>query len=187
MRKIILSLAAVLCITYSFAQTKKTSFYGGIVVSKSAYLSNAETNKALGIGLEGQLEHRLSKRFSLTVSAGYNHFTGDYTYPNYWGPLKDTTIHHYSNIPVLGGIKFYCLNQLYLGAEVGVVIGADKNTGTHSALTPSIGYKISTGKNNSIDLGLRLINVNPGFGIPEANSLTKGGYGLWSFKVAYGF
>lgn len=188
MKETLTALLLTFVTTLSFSQTKKTFYYGGVVTSLPAYLSDkTETNKTIGLGLELQYEHFFSHRFSLTASAGYSHFQGKYTYLNFAGnSVKDTTIKTFAIVPVFAGLRFYCWKAIYLGAETGALIAAHKNAGSFLAVAPSIGYKIVTSGKHNLDVGLRLLNT-AGFGAPEGNSLKGGGYGIWSFKLAYGF
>ncbi|MDI3322460.1 hypothetical protein [Pinibacter soli] len=187
MKKSLLLLMTSLTFVFSFAQSKKTSYSVGALLSRPAYFSNTENNNATGFGFEIQTERLFSKKISCTASAGYIHFSGPYTYVNYSSFAHDTTINSYGNVPLFAGLRFYCWNKLFLGAEIGAMIQASSNTGTHLSLAPSVGYKFDIAKQRGIEVGLRLINTLPSYGVPEANSLMKGGYGIWVLKVAYAF
>lgn len=187
MKNIILTLIAAFFVTTTFSQEKNTFYYGGISISTPAYFPGLSANKAIGIGMEFHREHFFAKKFSWVAGAGYNHFTGDYSYFDFTRSGKDTTIHGFSNIPVLTGIHFYLSKEVYIGAEMGIAISAGKNLGTGFLASPSVGYKVSMGEKNNIDFGIRLMNVLQLPSTPESNSLTRGGYGIWSFKIAYGF
>ena len=172
---------------FAFSQNKNTFYYGGITISNPAYFPGVSTSKAVGFGIELQREHFFSEKFSWIVSAGYNHFSGNYSYFNSLNSAKDTVIHNFDNIPLLTGVKFYFVRNIYVGAEAGLLIGINKNIGTVFSLAPSAGYKIQIGKKNDIDVGIRLINAMQFAAPPESNSLRKGGYGIWSLKIAYSF
>jgi hypothetical protein len=187
MKKLLLLVIAISTFIPSFSQTKKTSYSVGALLAGPAYFPNTESNSATGIGFEIQREHLFTKKFSWTASAGYIHFSGPYTYVNYSSIEHDTTINSYGNIPAFLGLRYYCWKKLFLGAEIGAMIKASNNTGTHLSLAPSVGYKFHIAKQHGIDVGLRLINALAGFGTPESNGLTNGGYGVWVFKAAYSF
>ncbi len=165
-----------------FAQGSTASYSIGAVVSRAAYLRALETSEATGLGLDIKREQRFGHRFAWTVAAGFNYFTGDYTYLKFNTQQHFTTINHQANIPVLGGVKYYFGGGFYASGEVGLLVGADGNTGTHPAVAPSAGY-LFAGK-HKIDAGIKLVNVIEGFGIPENNGLQNGGYGFWSVRVA---
>lgn len=178
--------AGLVAIT-SFAQSKKTTYSIGALVSRPAYFPNTESNNATGIGFEIQREHLFSKKFSWTASAGYIHFSGAHNYIDYSGLPHDTSLNSYGNIPVFAGLRYYFWKKLFLGGEAGAMIQASKNTGTLFSLAPSLGYKFNVAYKHAIDASVRLINTLPGYGTLEANSLSKGGYGIWVLKVAYAF
>jgi hypothetical protein len=187
MKKLPLLLITTFAFISSFSQTKKTTYSVGALVSTPAYFPNTETNNTTGIGFEIQTERLFSKKFSCTASAGYIHYSGNYTYINYSSFAHDTTINSYGNVPLFAGLRFYCWKKLFLGAEIGAMIQASSNTGTHLSLAPSVGYKFAVGKQQGIDVGVRLVNTLPSYGVPEENGLMKGGYGVWVLKVAYSF
>ncbi|MBV4357244.1 hypothetical protein [Pinibacter aurantiacus] len=187
MKKLLLLLVTSLTFMLSFAQSKKTTYSAGLLLSKPAYFSNTESNNTTGVGLEIQTERLFSKNFSCTASLGYIHFSGTYTYIDYSSIAHDTSISSYGHIPLFAGLRYYCWKKLFLGAEIGAMIQGSSNTSTHISLAPSVGYKFDVAKQHGIDVGLRLINTLPGYGTPEANTLTKGGYGIWVLKAAYAF
>ncbi len=87
-------------------------------------------------------------------------------------------------MPVLVGLRYFIWKSFYITGEAGVSIRMGHNTGTHLTLAPAAGYIIPI-KKSHIDLGIKLMNVVEGGGIPESTSLQRGGYGYWTFRIAY--
>jgi hypothetical protein len=109
-------------------------------------------------------------------------------YANYTTLRPDTTVNNYALLSALVGLKYYVTGRFYLSGQAGLVTGVSisgsNDAGTHLALAPSAGLLLPV-KSSAVDISFRLVNVTGGGGIPESNNLRVGGYGFWSFRIAW--
>jgi len=186
--KTLLSLFIFLFVLTSagFCQRNPASYSIGLDISKPVYFSYGNTSSAMGIGLNLNREKKLGKRFSWTAGIGFNYFSGNFHYYKFTNGTGDTISKNFAILPIVTGFKYHFAENFFMQFQGGVAAGISKNTGTEFVLIPSIGYVLPTPK-PKIELALQLANVIQGFGIAENNSLSNGGYGYWSFRIAYHF
>ncbi len=132
-----------------------------------------------GIGGGVEAGYFLNKKFEININLSYHHFNGDVI-----DFYKKDTIHGFSIIPVLPGLKYFITKRLYANAAAGIVVGA-KNAGNHFALSPSVGLLLPVSSKSAIDIGIKLIGVPLGYSFSENIFLNKGGYSYLGFRVAY--
>jgi len=171
---------------HSFAQNKKVLYCIGASVSTPAYFARNGKSTATGLGIDIKREQFFSRHFAWSVSAGFNYFSGNYSYYKFIGNPGDTEVKNFAFMPVLAGIKYYFTNALYVSAETGALIKLGDNTSTKFALAPSAGVSLPADK-STIDISVKLINAIQPFSPLEGNSLKNGGYGYWSLRLAIGF
>jgi len=146
---------------YIFNPSNRTPFGGG----------NADIFAGPTAGADIRLQYDLSKRLSVTLTTGYNHFFID-------KDLKDlpfTDFCDVGQIPVKAGFKaFFWEDQFYGLAEVGAGFTVTKNSpfaeDTTVILAPGIGWA-----NEYIDLSLRY------------EHFTEFETGQVALRLAYGF
>lgn len=179
----------IICIclgSQSFAQNKKVLYGIGASVSTPAYFTRNGKSTATGFGMDIKREQFFSRHFAWSVSAGFNYFSGNYSYYKFMGNPGDTAVKNFAFMPVLAGVKYYFTNTLYISAETGALIKLGDNTSTKFALVPSAGVNLPVGK-STIDISIKLVNAIQPFSPLEGNSLKNGSYGYWSLRLAIGF
>ena len=171
--KILLVLTISLFVTSnSFAQETETKNYDqgfklGIGINGGLPLNDPYD---FNLGADARLQYDLSKRYSLTLTSGFNNFfvKGD-----------DNDLGY---IPVKAGFKAFVFKEsLYLMGEAGaafaVTNGYDK---TSLLLSPSIGYIAG-----NFDISLRYEHLSDFPSI--SNNEVKNGLGQVGIRLAYGF
>lgn len=134
----------------------------------------------LAIGGDVRLQYDLNKRYSLTLTTGYNHFFVD-------GKNFDGSSNDLGFIPAKAGFKaFFWEDQFYAMGEAGAAFAVSKNfDNTSLILSPSIGYA-----NKYIDISLRYEYYSD-FPIIKTSSVFGGstaeGTGQLALRLAYGF
>ncbi|NMH29306.1 hypothetical protein [Flavobacterium silvaticum] len=126
------------------------------------------------LGGDVRLQYDFSKRYSVTLTTGYDHFFAD-DYNNI--PTRDLGM-----IPVKAGFKaFFWEDQFYVMGEAGAAIPVTKGYDDVSAvLSPSIGWA-----NKSFDLSLRYEYYSD---VPTIrNNDYRNGTGQIALRFAYGF
>ncbi len=166
--------------------TSKLTWFPG---AELLFTTNAENRsqklKATGIGIGIKMERHFSSSFSWTVAAHFNYFKGKFSYTSFTG-ARDTSVNNFASIPIFAGLKYYPILPLYLSFEMGPSIKASSKTTTKLAVTPSAGVLLPLRNGNVVDLGIKYTHVVRGFATPETPGLQAGGYGILSFRLAYG-
>ena len=124
----------------------------------------------LNIGGDARLQYDLSKKYSITLTTGYNHLFVSL-------PGKDL-----GYIPVKVGFKAFVIeDQFYLMGELGGAFAVTNGYNQNSLLiSPSIGYVT---KNFDFSIRYELLSD---FDVIRNNTLEKG-LNQVSLRVAYGF
>jgi len=125
----------------------------------------------INVGGDVRLQYDLSKRYSFTLTTGFNNFfvKGD-----------DNDLGY---IPVKGGFKAFILrDKLYLLGEAGAAFAVTNDYNkTSLLLSPGIGYAT-----DMIDVSLRYEHYND-FPTLEDNGTVGKGLGMIALRFAYGF
>jgi len=127
---------------------------------------------SFAIGADARMQFDLTKRLSVPVAAGYNHYIAKDNASN----LPD-----YGYIPVKTGLKYFfdpSGSGLYAMGEVGAAFGVTSDAKTTFLYAPTVGYSFSSG----LDLGVRYENTGRGVdrvGAPEMGQV--------ALRIAYGF
>ena len=127
---------------------------------------------SFAIGADARMQFDVSKRLSIPVAAGYNHYIA-----------KDNAIDlpDYGYIPVKTGLKYFfdpAGSGLYAMGEVGAAFGVTSRAKTTFLYAPTIGYSWS----NGLDLGVRYENTGKGVDVAAAPQM-----GQVALRIAYGF
>jgi hypothetical protein len=127
---------------------------------------------SLSLGADARMQFDVTKRLSIPVAAGYNHYIA-----------KDNVLDlpDYGYIPVKTGLKYFfdpSGSGLYAMGEVGAAFGVTNDAKTTFLYAPTVGYSFSSG----LDLGVRYENTGKGvdrIGAPEMGQV--------ALRIAYGF
>ncbi|MFP5080252.1 hypothetical protein [Pedobacter sp. JCM 36344] len=122
------------------------------------------------IGADARMQFDVTKRLSIPVAAGYNHYIA-----------KDNVLPDYGYIPVKTGLKYFfdpSGSGLYAMGEVGAAFGVTSRAKTTFLYAPTVGYSWS----NGLDLGVRYENTGKGVDIVGAPQM-----GQVALRIAYGF
>lgn len=122
-----------------------------------------------------------NKKFSIISDIDINAFNSDVK-----NQITNKTAEGFIIMPVLAGVKWSALDNVYFPGQAGVAIGL-KNAGTNISLSPGLGYLVKVDGKPKLDVGLRVIGVLPQASIPENTFLEKGGYSFLSLQLAYQF
>lgn len=160
-------------------------FAGGEVSMITNAENRSEKLKATGFGFGIKMEKTFSRRFSWTLGAHLNYFTGTYTYTSFTSG-RDSTVTNFAFVPVLLGLKYYPLKKWYVSFETGALVKASRMIRTKLMVAPSAGVLLPLKNSSSIDVGIRYAHVVRGFATLETPGLHAGGYGFLSVRVAYG-
>jgi hypothetical protein len=127
---------------------------------------------SFALGADARMQFDLTKRLSVPVALGYNHYIAKDDVSN----LPD-----YGYIPVKTGLKYFFDpngSGLYAMGEVGAAFGVTSDAKTTFLYAPTVGYSFSSG----LDLGVRYENTGRGvdrIGAPEMGQV--------ALRIAYGF
>jgi hypothetical protein len=127
---------------------------------------------SVAIGADARMQFDVTKRLSVPVAAGYNHYVAKDDVSN----LPD-----YGYIPVKTGLKYFFApsgSGLYAMGEIGAAFGVTNNAKTTFLYAPTLGYSWS----NGLDLGVRYENTGKGVNIAGAPEM-----GQVALRIAYGF
>jgi hypothetical protein len=127
---------------------------------------------SLSLGADARMQFDVTKRLSIPVAAGYNHYIA-----------KDNVLDlpDYGYIPVKTGLKYFfdpSGSGLYAMGEVGAAFGVTSDAKTTFLYAPTVGYSFSSG----LDLGVRYENTGKGVDRPGAPEM-----GQVALRIAYGF
>jgi hypothetical protein len=126
---------------------------------------------SLSLGADARMQFDVTKRLSVPVAAGYNHYIA-----------KDNTgLPDYGYIPVKTGLKYFfdpSGSGLYAMGEIGAAFGVTNDAKTSFLYAPTVGYSWS----NGLDLGVRYENTGKGIDRPGAPEM-----GQVALRIAYGF
>ncbi|HMI06276.1 MAG TPA: hypothetical protein VK528_01920 [Flavobacterium sp.] len=124
---------------------------GGYMLDENSIGNNDDAFSGLALGVDARLQYDLSKRLSVTLTTGYNHFFIE-------DDIKDIPFANFKDvgmIPVKAGFKaFFWEDQFYGLAEAGAGFVVTKNSpvsdDTSLILSPGIGWA-----SKYIDLSVR--------------------------------
>ncbi len=123
-------------------------------------------------GFDVRYQHPLGSNITLTAKTGLDFFLvkGRYKeyYRYYYGSSSGISI------PITIGPRFYIVDGLHAGLNLGVDIGVSRLAATSFHFEPAVGYAIRLGNGNYVDVGTSFITS---FGE---------GSGAFSFNFAYG-
>ena len=171
MKKIILTVAAVLAFGFANAQEVKFGIKGAANISTlTGDIENADYKFGGAIGVFAEL--KLSDSFSVQPELLYSMQGAENNYSlvttGYSGEFKDKWTLSYINLPVMA--KYYVIEKLSLeaGPQIGFLItseikqeASETNGGVTQTRTETVDFKSKT---NSIDFGL---NFGAGFDFSE--------------------
>ncbi|MCB0515710.1 MAG: hypothetical protein R2798_02235 [Chitinophagales bacterium] len=119
----------------------------------------------IGMGVSGEIEHRVSPRATVYGKAGFIK----------WNVLDEGLLHSsVIAVPIVGGAKFYIVDGLYGMLEAGmhqvtskagvqfIIAINQKEKDNLLSIAPGIGYELDLG-NSKLDLGLKYTFVNNQF------------------------
>jgi len=157
MKKLIV-LAAAICLMYQMAPASwqtGTEARLGITVSPEGMIPTGDFHNTNNVGVGGVVtaDYRLMPSVALTATTGYLWFHGDKNTVN-GITFKNNNI---NAVPVVGGLRYYALPNLYVGGELGIhrfmnipvrnalgVIIGDKSKNQFSA-SPMVGFEQNYG------------------------------------------
>ena len=96
-----------------------------------------------------------NKKFSIISDIDINAFNSDVK-----NQITNKTAERFIIMPVLAGVKWSALDNVYFPGLAGVAIGL-KNAGTNISLSPDLGYLVKVDGKPKLDVGLRVIVVLP--------------------------
>ncbi|GAB3957623.1 hypothetical protein GCM10028805_50670 [Spirosoma harenae] len=123
-------------------------------------------------GLDFRYQHLLGSKFTITAKTGAEFFLVKGRYKEYYRYYFDTASG--ISIPITFGPRFYIVDGLHVGLNLGVDIGVSQLAATSFRFEPGAGYAIRLPNRDYIDVGTSFITS---FGQ---------GSGLFSFNFAYG-
>lgn len=152
MKKQLLSILAVLIAGFSYAQETKT--VKPVVLSIGAELASPvgdlDNSSDFGIGGSLQAEFMVKSNLGITVNAGYINYLGK-KYDTPIGSVKAASI---SQIPLLAGVRYYLIKDIYVSGQLGASI-FNRDIGTAFTYAPGIGARASI-----FDLTLKYMGSN---------------------------
>ena len=177
--KKVLSTLFVLTFTagISIAQENKLVVSAGPAVLIPTYSEINSVGFSFGVGIDYKLSNSLSIASNIDVDVFDSKVRNLFT---------DQITDGFILMPVLIGVKWKPVNNLYFAGKVGAVAGL-KNASTNFALSPGLGYLVNINGKQKLDVGLNLVGVPGMASIPENTFLDKGGYSFLSLKLAYRF
>ncbi|MDB5199655.1 MAG: hypothetical protein JWO92_1618 [Chitinophagaceae bacterium] len=149
MKKLILFFAAITITAAAANAQGPTSFSLGLEGAVPMGVFNT-AGYNFGIGGSVQVDHKISTDAALTLYVGYINFSNKNTTPYKY---------HFSEIPVLAGVKYWFSPKVYGSAQLGASFNSTKqsNSGGNSTLYTSTGFAYSPGIGFNITKGLDLL------------------------------
>lgn len=123
-------------------------------------------------GFDLRYQQPLGSGFNVTIKTGLDIFLIKSKYREYFRYYFDTTTG--ISIPITVGPRFYIVDGLYAGLNLGVDIGVNSIALTSFRFEPGFGYAIRLANKNYVDMGTSFIT-----------SFSEGS-GAFSFNFAYG-
>ncbi|WP_244228282.1 hypothetical protein [Mucilaginibacter kameinonensis] len=168
------------------AQTKTTRPSDGIKLSVGVEtglgLGNFKDTHKANLGASAQADLPVAQQFYLNVNAGYVNFFGK---DNVLGTGYSAPDIHV--LPVMAGLKFFPIENLYIQADAGAAFALNKSTVNYSnsaafLYVPQVGYQFSIGGKSFIDAGVRYEGTSSFDGNSAYGKINQIG-----LRVAYGF
>ena len=157
MKKLILSIAAVL--TFGFANAQDAAFKAGIHAGLP--IGDAGNVYSFNAGVDVAYMWAVSDEFKVGATTGYSYFAGktiDTVIP-FFGTIK-TKVPAAGFIPVAGSAQYSVSENLFLGADLGYALYVgDANSDGGLYYQPKFGYQTDKVE---LYLGYRGISVNGG-------------------------
>ena len=171
-----LALASVTGLGSVNAQTKDVAMTGsklGIGAEFTFPTGQFSEYFKFGYGASLQFQTPIANNLNFTATAGYLSFNGkdDITVGTQTGTLPN-----YNVVPLKVGARYFILENLYAGGELGVAIATSIGSGTGFIYTPNIGIEFPVADKSTIDLGARYEVFS--------NNATRRFFGL---RLAYNF
>jgi hypothetical protein len=123
-------------------------------------------------GLDIRYQHPLGSNFTITGKTGLEFFLVKGRYKEYYRYYYGTSSG--ISIPITIGPRFYIIDGLHAGLNLGVDIGVSRLAATSFRFEPAVGYAIRLPNRNYVDVGTSFIT-----------SFSEGS-GAFSFNFAYG-
>ncbi|WP_420151228.1 hypothetical protein [Spirosoma sp.] len=117
-------------------------------------------------------QHPLGANFTITAKTGLDIFLIKSKYKDYFRYYYNSTAG--ISIPITVGPRFYIVDGLYAGLNLGVDIGVNSIALTSFRFEPGFGYAIRLANKNYVDMGTSFVT-----------SFSEGS-GAFSFNFAYG-
>ncbi|MEO5562194.1 MAG: hypothetical protein ABIR18_02140, partial [Chitinophagaceae bacterium] len=149
MKKNLLVFTLLFAVLYLKAQEPKLK----ISINAELVVPTYAEIPSMGIGGAVNADYLLSRKVSAALTVGYDHFYG-----NVFDVFTDETIHGFSILPVMVGVKYYFPSQFYISGQGGMVVGL-KHAGNAPALSPGIGMLLPVNGKRKIDIGLKFTGV----------------------------
>jgi hypothetical protein len=159
------------------ATAQKIQFSAGPLFSVPAITGISSHGAGFGVGAT----YSFNKKLQAELSVSFIRFGGDVT-----STFPKDTIHGFSIMPVLPGIRYFFTKKWYIDGAAGMVIGI-QHAGNHLALSPGTGYLFAIAGKSRIDAGVKYSAVPVGYSFAENNRLNKGGYGYFTLQIAWLF
>lgn len=177
--KKVFSTLFVLTFTAGISMAQENKFV--VSAGPSLLIPTYSEINSVGFGFGVGIDYRLNNKFSLASDIDVDVF--DSKVKNLF---TDEITDGFILMPVMIGVKWRPVNNLYFAGKVGAVAGL-KNASTNFALSPGLGYLVNINGKPTLDVGLNLLGVPGMASIPENTFLDKGGYSFLSLKLAYRF
>jgi hypothetical protein len=143
MKKLLLS---SIVLTLSFfgakAQMAQGDFHFGVGLNLGLPLGDFKTTNSFGIGAHIQGEYNFTENVTGVATTGYTSYFGKtYTFDEGGGNTVSIKASTVGLIPVLVGVRFYPVEQFFVGAQagLGIVTGGSSSTSAFDYY-PQIGY-----------------------------------------------
>lgn len=156
-------------VTGSLAQSDQSLLFIGVNPGVGIGVYN-------GIGVAGGInlryQHPLNNNLTLIARTGIESFRIKGRYADYYQQNFQTATG--ISIPIAGGPRYYFMENLYGGLNLGVEIGANKLSATAFLFEPGVGLVVPLKGGNYLDVGTSIVT-----------SFSRGS-GIFAFNIAYG-
>jgi hypothetical protein len=137
------------------AQTKDVAMTGSkLGIGAEFAFPTGQFGNYFDFGYGGSLQFQtpIANKLNFTATAGYLSFNGK---DNITVGTMTGTIPNYGVVPLKVGARYFLLENLYAGGELGVAIATSIGSGTGFIYTPNIGIEFPVADKSTIDFGAR--------------------------------
>ncbi|MBB6497944.1 outer membrane beta-barrel protein [Pedobacter cryoconitis] len=171
------AIAGIFAFSNVSAQTKDPAMSGQkLGIGLDFALPTGNTNNLYKLGFGGSLQYQtpIAQSLNFTADAGFLSFSGKdfggFKYPKY------------SAIPVKAGLRYFLVENVFVGGEIGAAFGTSSGAKTSFIYTPGVGVEFPVANKSTIELGARYegwTGGNNNIIVPVKNFI--------GFRLAYNF